>query len=120
MCVKEPQKLRIKSLLCRTQCEFSVEVIFEVISFLLQASIFSALFKIQDPKTHLSYDLLETMFSSTAWLLRSLRDKIPNANSCELEHLTTCLQIAFMIKFPSISSVIVQGRMESVKNVLEF
>jgi len=65
MCVKEPHKLRIKSLLCRTQCEFSVEVIFEVISFLLQASIFSALFKIQDPKTHLSYDLLETMFSST-------------------------------------------------------
>lgn len=121
MCVKESQKLRIKFLLCRTQCEFSVEIIFEVVSFLLQASsVFSALFKIQHPKTHLSYYLLETMLSSAVWLLRSLRDKIPNANSYELEHLAICLQDAFMIKFPFLSSVIAQGRLESVKNVLEF
>lgn len=110
MCVKESQKLRIKSLLCRTHCEFSVEIIFEVVSFLLPASgVFCALFKIQHPKTQLSYDLLETVLSSIVWLLRSLRDKIHNANSCELEHLATCLQDAFMIKFPSLSSVIQSG-----------
>jgi len=65
------------------------------------------------------YSLVKNILNSSLQPLCSLKDEIPNANSCESEHLAWCLEHAFHVRFPSLSALILKGRMISVKDILE-